>query len=118
MKATDLAFTVYPVRDTKKAQEFYSGALGLRETANWNNKWIEFEVGPGTLAVTDAFPQLTPGAKGAMVALEVEDLPGCIRELEAKGVKLVMPQFDTPVCSGCTVADSDGNQVMLHQRKK
>ena len=117
MKTTELAFTVYAVRDVKRSREFYQSTVGLRETANWNDKWIEFEVGPGTFAITDAFPQLTPGAKGAMVALEVEDLESCIRELDAKGLKLAMPKFDTPVCCGCTILDPDGNEVMLHQRK-
>jgi predicted enzyme related to lactoylglutathione lyase len=118
MKMTELAFTVLPVRDVKRAREFYTATLGLKETANWQDKWIEFDIGPGTLAITDGFEQLTPGAKGAMVAIEVEDLPTALRELEAKQVKLGMAPFDTPVCSGATLLDPDGNEVMLHQRKR
>ncbi len=117
MKLKELAFTVYPVRDTKRARDFYRDTFGLRETANWEDKWIEFDVGPGTFAICDSFPQLTPGAKGAVVALEVEDFAACVRELEAKGVKLAAGPFDTPVCTSGTVVDPDGNEVMLHQRK-
>jgi predicted enzyme related to lactoylglutathione lyase len=118
MKLKELAFTVYAVKDTKRASDFYRNTFGLRETANWEDKWIEFDVGPGTLAITDSFPQLTPGAKGAMVALEVDDFAACVEELKSKGVKLAMEPFDTPVCCGATVLDLDGNEVMIHQRKK
>jgi len=118
MKINEIAFTVLPVKDVKRAREFYGQTFGLRETANWEDKWIEFDIGPGTLAITDGFPQLTPGANGAMVALELEDLGAAVRELEAKGVKLAAGPFDTPVCVSGTVVDPDGNEVMLHQRKK
>jgi catechol 2,3-dioxygenase-like lactoylglutathione lyase family enzyme len=118
MKLTELAFTVYAVRDAKRSRDFYVNAFGLRETANWDDKWIEFDVGPGTFAITESFPGLTPGAKGAMLAFEVEDFSACVRELETKGVKLATGPFDTPVCAGGTVLDPDGNELMLHQRKK
>ena len=117
MNFKEVAFTAYAVKDAKRARDFYTKTVGLKETANWDDKWIEFDVGPGTLAITDSFPQLTPGAKGAMVALEVEDLDAAIRELEGKGVKLSMAKFDTPVCCGCAITDPDGNELMLHQRK-
>lgn len=117
MKCKEIAFTVLPVRDVKRARDFYGNQLALKETANWQDKWIEFDIGPGTLAITDGFEQLVPGAKGAMVALELEDLSDTLKELEAKGVKLAMAPFDTPVCVGATILDPDGNEVMLHQRK-
>src|SRR5512141_2225180 len=118
MKIKEIAFTVLPVRDVKRAREFYGTIFGLKETANWQDKWIEFDIGPGTLAITDGFEQLTPGAKGAMVAIEVEDLAAAVRELEGKGVKPAMNPYDTPVCSGATFVDPDGNELMLHQRKR
>ena len=117
MNLKEVAFTVYAVRDAKKSRDFYTSTLGLKETANWSDKWIEFDVGPGTFAITDSFTQLTPGAKGAMVGLEVENLDSAILELEKKGVKLTMPKYDIPVCCGCTISDPDGNEIMLHQRK-
>ncbi len=118
MKFKEVAFTVYAVRDAKRSREFYVNTLGLRETANWDNKWIEFDIGPGTFAITDSFPQLVPGGKAAMVAFEVEDMGACVRELESKGVKLATGPFDSPVCTGGTVLDPDGNEIMLHQRKQ
>lgn len=117
MKIKEIAFTVLPVRDVQRAREFYGKTFGLKETANWQDKWIEFDIGPGTLAITDGFEQLTPGANGAMVALEVEDLAATVRELEAKGVKLAMGPYDTPVCVSGTIKDPEGNELMLHQRK-
>lgn len=118
MKITEIAFTMIPVADVKKARDFYTRAFGLKETANWEDKWVEFDIGPGTLAITGGEAQFMPGAKGAMVALEVEDLTACLIELEAQGIKPPQPPFDTPVCHGAIVSDPDGNQLMLHQRKK
>ena len=118
MKFSEIAFTALPVSDVKRAREFYCGALGLKETANWEDKWVEFDIGPGTLAITTGDGQMIPGAKGAMVAIEVEDLAACVRELEAKGTKLAGAPFDSPVCTGAMLNDPDGNQLMLHQRKK
>ncbi|HEY5915596.1 MAG TPA: VOC family protein [Verrucomicrobiae bacterium] len=117
MKLKEVAFTVYPVADVKRARDFYCNAFGLRETANWEDKWIEFDIGTGTFAITDGFTQLKPGAKGGMVAFEVEDMAGCLRELEGKGIKPAMGPFDTPVCVSATIIDPDGNEVMIHQRK-
>src|SRR5512140_3321201 len=117
MKCKEIAFTVLPVRDVRRAREFYTEKLGLKETAHWQDKGDEVDIGPGTLAITDGFEQLVPGAKGAMVALELEDFTDTVKELEAKGMKLAMATFDTPVCVGATILDPDGNEVMLHQRK-
>ncbi len=118
MKLSEIAFTVYAVRDVKKAREFYTRAFGLRETANWEDKWVEFDIGPGTFAITDGFAQLSPGASAAMVAFEVADFQATVKELENKGIKMSAGPFDTPVCWSGTVRDPDGNEVMIHQRKK
>jgi predicted enzyme related to lactoylglutathione lyase len=118
MKIKEIAFTVLPVSDVKRSRDFYISTFGLKETANWEDKWVEFDIGPGTLAISTGDGQMTPGAKGAMVALEVEDLTACLREMEAKGVNPAGGPFDSPVCAGAMVADPDGNQLMLHQRKQ
>ena len=64
----EIAFLVYPVREPKTAKRFYTDVLGFKETANWQDQWIEFDIGSGTLAITNGFTQIQPGAKGAMAA--------------------------------------------------
>ena len=112
-----IAFMVYPVRDPKAAKRFYGDVLGLTETANWKDQWIEYDIGAGTLAITNGFPQAKPGAKGAMAALEVDDLDAVIAQLKTKSVALTGDPWDTPVCRGASITDPDGNEIMLHQKK-
>ncbi len=113
----EIAFVAYPVRDTKAARRFYQETLGLTETANWQDQWIEYDIGSGTLAITNGFPQSQPGAKGAMAALEVGDLNAVLAQLKSRSVPLAGDPWDTPVCRGAIITDPDGNPIMLHQKK-
>jgi predicted enzyme related to lactoylglutathione lyase len=113
----DVAFVIYPVRDISTARNFYQGVLGLTETANWDNQWVEYDIGHGTLAITLADEKHRPGVHGPSVALELSDWPGTLEHLKTAGVPLVNGPFDTPVCQGCIIADPDGNELMLHKKK-
>lgn len=114
----EIAFVAYPATDMKRAQEFYSKILGLRETANWENVWIEYEIGSGALAITSCIPLLKPGASGAAVGLEVRDLDALLAGLKKMGVTSVSDPFDTPVCRSAIIKDPDANPIILHQRKQ
>jgi predicted enzyme related to lactoylglutathione lyase len=113
----EIAFVVYPVREPKTAKRFYQDALGLTESSNWQDQWIEYDIGSGTLAITNGLPQAQPGAKGAVVGLEVADLDSFLAQLKAKSVTVVGEPWDTPVCRGAIIQDPDGNAIMLHQKK-
>lgn len=113
----DVAFVMYPVSDMAAARGFYEGKLGLAQTANWEDKWIEYDIGSGTLAITMADEQHKPGAHGPTIALEVRDWPAVQEHLKAEAIPIVTGPFDSPVCSGCIIRDPDGNQVLLHAKK-
>lgn len=113
----EIAFVVYPVSDMARARAFYTETLGLEETANWEDQWVEYDVGPGTFAITDCFPDLQPGAPGAVAALEVRDFDAALAGLSERGIDLHSGPFDTPACRGCTIVDPDGNRVIVHARK-
>ena len=57
-----IPFFVYPVTDMARARAFYGNILGLHETANWEDKWIEYDIGPSTLAITSCMDGAQPGA--------------------------------------------------------
>lgn len=114
----EIAFVVYPVSDVKAAKAFYQDVLGLKETANWQDQWIEYDIGPGTLVITNGLPKAQPGAKGAVAGLEVVDLDQTIARLKEKTVVFSQDLYDTPVCRGAGITDPDGNEIMLHQRKR
>jgi hypothetical protein len=78
----DVAFVVYPVKDVKLARAFYEGPLGLTVTANWDDQWVEYDIGDGTLAITAADATHQAGAHGATVGLEVVDLDAVLSHLE------------------------------------
>lgn len=110
-----LPFFVYPVSDMARARAFYSGVLGLHETSHWEDKWVEFEVGPCCLALSTMMEGCTPGARGGAVALEVPDFAGMVAHLKASGVPFLLEPVDTGVCRFARFADPDGNHLVLHR---
>ena len=113
----DVAFTLYPVADVKRSRSFYEGVLGLAATANWDDQWVEYDIGAGTLAITAADEKHHAGAQGAYLGLEVADLDSLLTELKAKSVAVTDGPYDSPVCRGCAIRDPDGNEIILHQKK-
>ncbi len=111
-----IAFTVYPVSDMAQARRFYEGVLGLRETYNYQDEWVEYDIGPGTFAITTTEMGHTPGAKGAVVGFEVADLDAFVRRLKEQSVPFVVDTFETPVCRLAVIEDPDRNHLVIHKR--
>jgi len=120
MKVIELAFTGYPVTDIKRAREFYEGTLGLAATRVFGDEtsaWVEYDIGPGTLAIGNIAPDWKPSAGGGSVGLEVEDFQAAVDRLKERGAVFRYPPFETPVCHMAIVSDPDGNSVTIHKRK-
>lgn len=115
---TSIAFTVYPVSDMARARAFYEHVLGLRVSSNYQDVWLEYDIGDSTFAVTTTDMGHVPGAKGAVVAFEVSDLDGLVSTMKEQAVPFVAEIFDTPVCRMAVIADQDGNHITLHKRHK
>jgi predicted enzyme related to lactoylglutathione lyase len=117
----EIAFTGYPVTDVPRARAFYGGLLNLRTGAIFEHEgmsWIEYEIGAGTLAITNmSAGQWKPSADGPVVALEVTDFPATVAALRAAGVKFLIEPMDSGVCSMAIIADPDGNSLAIHRRK-
>jgi len=52
-----------------------------------------------------------------VVALEVEEFDAAVRRLREHGVKFLAEPHETPVCHLVTIADPDGNLLIIHKRK-
>ena len=121
MNVKEIAFVCYPTTSLKRAQAFYKGILGLKETSNWTQNdasgMIEYDIGTSTLAIGAGAPNFKPGKSGPTAALEVADFKAAVKKLKDKKVKFLMEPMDTPVCHMALVEDPDGNQIMIHQRK-
>ena len=120
MKVIEIAFSCYPVTDLKRAKQFYENTLGLKQTTIWgddNQAWIEYDIGPSTLAITNYPSEWKPSPDGGGVALEVENFDTAIAELEKAGAKFRVEPTESPVCHMAVVFDPDGNSVCIHKRK-
>jgi len=120
MKIVAIAFTVYGVIDLARARRFYEEALGLAATKEYvkgNLGMVEYDISAGTLAIGAGAPQFKPASAGGVVALEVDDFDAAVRRLREHGVKFVGGPHETPVCHMATIADPDGNLLLIHKRK-
>ena len=112
-----IAFTVYPVSDMARARAFYERVLSLRSTYSFEDRWVEYDIGAGTFAITTTDMGHPPGAKGAIVGFEVDDLDQFVGMLKSCCVQFVMDPFETPVCRMAVIEDPDRNHLTIHRRK-
>ena len=120
MKVVDIAFTVYGVTDLARARGFYEQTLGLAPAKTFvkgNVGMVEYHVGSGALAIGAGAPLFKPASAGGVVALEVEDFAAALAHLRARGVPFLAEPHETPVCHLVTIADPDGNLIVIHRRK-
>jgi catechol 2,3-dioxygenase-like lactoylglutathione lyase family enzyme len=100
-------FIAVPVEDLARANEFYGETLGLARNPNSGERWVEFETGNLTIALS---------LYGGGLALRVPDVTEARAELEEDGVEFSMDTFDSGVCNGAPFSDPDGNQLLFHRR--
>jgi predicted enzyme related to lactoylglutathione lyase len=120
MKVVEIAFTCYPVTDLKRARQFYEGTLGLKEARVFGDEtkgMVEYDIGPGTLAIGAGAPQWQPSAGGGCAALEVDDFDGMVSRLRANKCKFIIEPMETPGCHMACLSDPDGNSLIIHKRK-
>jgi predicted enzyme related to lactoylglutathione lyase len=121
IQITEIAFTAYPVTDMARARHFYEGVLGLKQSALFEQEgkaWVEYDIGAGTLALSNMTSDWKPSSMGPGIALEVADFDEAVSVLRRAGAKFVYEPFDSPACQTTIVCDPDGNAVALHKRKK
>ncbi len=112
-----IAFTMYSVADMAKARAFYENDLGLKMTKDYEGAWVEYHLENGAFAITTMVSEVKPSnTAGGTISFEVDDLDDTLKGLRAKGAKIGLEPFTTPVCRFAVVLDPDGNGVMLHQK--
>ncbi|HWY75174.1 MAG TPA: VOC family protein [Verrucomicrobiae bacterium] len=121
LKAIEIAFSCYPVKDMARARKFYEGVLGLKPTMIVGEpggmQWTEYDIATGTLSLGCGAPDWTPRADGCSVGLEMENFEEAIAHLRANAVKFKVEPFPTPVCQMAFIYDSEGNLICIHKRK-
>lgn len=116
-RITNLDLSAYMVKDADRAIAFYRDVLGMEPTTVYpEHRGAEYEFSDGsTFGLWDPGEQM-PFAPSYGNLFGVDDLEAAVAALEAKGVT-VLQRFDTPVCKMAIVNDTEGNGVVLHQRK-
>jgi catechol 2,3-dioxygenase-like lactoylglutathione lyase family enzyme len=118
MKAERIAFTGIPVSDMKRARAFYEGQLGLTPSGEFGEGvWIEYALGPDTLAIGSVGDQWKPSSDGTSVAIEVEHFETAVADLKAAGVPFDSDEIESPVCRMAVIHDPDGNKIIIHKLK-
>jgi predicted enzyme related to lactoylglutathione lyase len=108
MEVTRVDFIALPVEDLARADAFYGETVGLaRNPHNSGDRWVEYETGNLTLALSTF---------GGGLAFGVQDVGEARSELEDQGTEFSMETFDTGVCHGAPFSDPDGNPLQLHRR--
>jgi predicted enzyme related to lactoylglutathione lyase len=118
VKATKIGFVGIPVTDIERSRRFYENVLGLKVSEQMmGGKWIEYGVGPGTLAIASVGEQWKPSEQGTSAALEMENFDDAIAELKKAKVRFDAEPFETPCCHMAVVQDPDGNKLIIHKLK-
>jgi predicted enzyme related to lactoylglutathione lyase len=112
-------FIGVPVRDLKRADEFYGKTLGLERNPNSGERWIEYELGSVTIALISPEamgPDFEPQPHQMPIALRVPDVEEARHKLEAADVEFGKASIDSGVCHIAGFTDPDGNAFILHRR--
>lgn len=105
------------VRDLQKSLAFYRDALGLIPSVQ-NENGVEFHLPDGATFGLWQPPEgenqnIKPGM-GPMFA--VGDATGAVKQIRERGGQISDP-FESPVCSMAMGQDSEGNAIIVHQKK-
>ncbi len=107
-----IAFIGNPVQDMERAKKFYGEVLGLKQTAEYEGKWCEFDTPEGKSIGLETF---SPDGSPPYMALETDDIAAEVERLRKLGVKVLMDVMDNKVCKMAIVEDSEGHKLMLHE---
>lgn len=116
---TGMDFVSLPVQDMARARAFYGDSLGLTAGLAVGDSWVEYDLGAGpALALIDpaahGMPFQSTGA-GAL-GLAFRDFAGVSDQMAALGCRTMEP-FETEVCHGSPIRDSEGHGLVVHRRK-
>ena len=118
MKIREIAFVGYPITDVPRARHFYEKVLGLKpslEHISPHGCWIEYDIGTGTLAISNMWPP--SGQSGPNMAFEVEDFDEAMTTLTTHEAPQTFGPMETGICRFAVFLDPDGNSFTIHQRK-
>ena len=116
MKIKEIGFVGIPVTNMARARAFYEDVLGLKpDLALTGERWTEYTVGTGTIAIACIGDEWRPSDQGTAAALEVENLEDATARLRERKVRY--DEAESPVCRMAIIQDPDGNKLIIHKLK-
>ncbi len=113
---TGIDVIIYNAQDFERALAFYRGLIGTEPATLRPGMWAEFELSDGTAFAIGKHEDY-PWQPGYAVALAVPDITEAVALARSLGAKLA-DASESPVCHMAMGQDSEGNTIVLHQRKK
>jgi lactoylglutathione lyase len=117
-----LDYTVVRVRDMDAMRAFYGRTLRFQLVRELSSNWVEYRIGPNTLALAGRFlfvenQTLGAGVAAVQLAFRVpyEAVDVCAAELTAAGIPLLSPPTDQPFRHRTLFfRDPDGNLLEIY----
>jgi catechol 2,3-dioxygenase-like lactoylglutathione lyase family enzyme len=115
---------IVPTTDLRRARDFFEGTLGLRDSGvSLPGAEVIYRCGDGT--TLEVYERATAGdAQHTLATWEVDDVPGTVQELRARGVEFEdydLPEFKTQDgiategdFQSAWFKDPDGNILCVH----
>ncbi|HAL72687.1 MAG TPA: glyoxalase [Verrucomicrobiales bacterium] len=122
LKITEFAFTGYSVTDMDRARAFYENVLNLKTASTFAEEgqeptWVEYEIGPHTLAITIGGGMGKPSKDGGGVALGGGGFEESLKGVKDKGGEPYFCPYECPVCHMGLISGPDGDSICIHKRK-
>jgi predicted enzyme related to lactoylglutathione lyase len=118
-----IKFVTVPVRDQKRALDFYTGKLGFTiitdQPFNERQRWIELRIPKAETRVVLFTPEGQEDRIGSFLGISYhcEDIDQTFSELSARGVSFDVPPKKEPWGTFATFKDSEGNSFVLSSSK-
>ncbi|HTC30454.1 MAG TPA: VOC family protein [Candidatus Acidoferrum sp.] len=117
MNITGIDVHTYMVKDLRRAIAFYRDVVRLPLAPAIGENGAEFELPDGsTFELWNPSELNRPWERGNGVMFAVPDAREAVAELRSRGVTIGDP-IDSPTCLMAVGEDSEGNQLVIHQRK-
>jgi predicted enzyme related to lactoylglutathione lyase len=112
---TGIDVVVYNVKEFERALGFYTKLIGHEPARLMDGAWAEFELADGSAFAIGKHENFA-WQPGYMAMLAVPDVPAAVELVRSLGGKAGDPD-ESPVCFMSFGEDTEGNQLVLHQRK-
>lgn len=98
-----------------RARKFYEEVFDFKVETEFGEEFVEYAIGDGTTLSLGKMDGWNPSSSGPSMALEMQDFDAALARFKEKGVKIVAETMEFPNCRMCIVADSEGNNILVHK---